>query len=64
MIVRIKIPMEQIEYSALLDAAASELRDPVSQARFFIREELTRRGLLTQQDAPVIPPANEQQVTA
>jgi hypothetical protein len=46
MIARLKIPLEQKEYSALLELGAQELRDPVNQARFIIRRELERAGLL------------------
>lgn len=52
MIVRIKIPLEQSEYNALTISAISDLRDPVSQVRLFVREELKRRGLLFEQTKP------------
>lgn len=43
---RLKIPFEQREYSALMEAASADLRDVESQVRFFVREALERRGLL------------------
>ena len=46
-VTRIKIPLEQAEYSALLKAALSEMRNPADQARFILRQELERRGLLS-----------------
>lgn len=61
---KIAIFLKEPDFDALRTLAESEYRDPRAQAALIIREELTRRGLLTQQDAPVIPPANEQQVTA
>jgi hypothetical protein len=45
-ITRLKLPLEQVEYSALLKAAGDELRNPVDQVRFILRNELERRGLL------------------
>jgi hypothetical protein len=46
MITRLKLPLEQAEYTALLKVAGDELRNPVDQARFILRRELERRGLL------------------
>ena len=46
MVVRLKLTLEQPEYSALLKVATEELRNPVDQARFIIRMELERRGLI------------------
>jgi hypothetical protein len=43
---RLKLTLEQPEYSALLKVATDELRNPVDQARFIIRKDLERRGLL------------------
>ncbi len=43
---RLKIPLEEIEYAALVRVAMIELRGPTDQARMFIREGLERRGLL------------------
>lgn len=45
-VARIKIALDQEEYSALLDAGENDLRNAESQARFFIRKELERRGFL------------------
>jgi len=46
MITRLKLTLEQAEYSALLKAASCELRNPADEARFILRAELMRRGLL------------------
>jgi hypothetical protein len=45
-VTRLKLPLEQAEYTALLEAAEKELRNPADQARFILRPELERRGLL------------------
>jgi hypothetical protein len=44
-VTRLKLPLEQAEYSALLILAGSELRNPTDQARIILRDELVRRGL-------------------
>lgn len=44
--VRIKLLLEQPEYQALLKLSEQELRNPVEQTRFILRQELARRGLL------------------
>lgn len=46
MVNRVKLILEQDEYSALLKAAVSELRNPADQARHILRLDLARRGLL------------------
>jgi hypothetical protein len=51
MINRIKLTLEQPEYSALLEASLQELRNPADQARYIIRQELERRGLLPEATA-------------
>jgi hypothetical protein len=43
---RVKLVLEQDEYSALLAVARSELRNPADQARHILRQDLMRRGLL------------------
>jgi hypothetical protein len=43
----LKLPLEQSEYSALLKSAENELRSVSGQGRFILRQELTRRGLLS-----------------
>jgi hypothetical protein len=48
---RVKLVLEQDEYSALLKVAVSELRNPADQIRHILRQDLTRRGLLPS-DAP------------
>jgi hypothetical protein len=45
-VTRLKLPLEQAEYTALLKMAGDELRNPIDQARFILRQELERRGLL------------------
>jgi hypothetical protein len=53
---RVKLILEQDEYSALLKVATSELRNPADQARHILRQDLARRGLLpadaSQTEAP------------
>lgn len=53
MVNRIKLTLEQPEYSALLKLATSELRAPDDQARYMVRQELERRGLLRDNKQPV-----------
>jgi hypothetical protein len=43
---RLRLILSQREYTALLEAAESALRTPESEARFIIRRELERLGLL------------------
>jgi hypothetical protein len=45
-VTRLKFPLEQAEYSALLKMAGDELRNPIDQAHFLLRQEFERRGLL------------------
>lgn len=45
-VTRLKLPLEQAEYSALLRVAGDELRNPIDQARFILRKELERLGFL------------------
>lgn len=47
MIRRVVLALEQSEYSALLKLAVEELRNPPDQAHHILRQELSRRGLLT-----------------
>ncbi len=63
MIVRLKIPLEQQEYSALLETAKSEMRDPVNQIRFIVLRELHNRGLLIEkndQSTQIIQDCNDE----
>ena len=46
---RITLTLEIPEKNALIALAAKELRDPRYQATLIIRDELTRRGLLPQE---------------
>jgi len=54
MLNRLKILLEQPEYSALIQLAVKELRTPADQARLIVRLDLIQRGLL---------PENENQPT-
>ena len=55
MVVRLKIVLEQAEYSALFKMAMAELRNPPDQTRFILRSELERRGFLTMETAMKSP---------
>ena len=46
MVVRLRIALEQEEYSALLKLALAEERNPEGQLRFILRTELHNRGFL------------------
>ncbi len=46
MLNRLKILLEQPEYSALIHLAEKELRTPADQARLIVRLDLIQRGLL------------------
>jgi hypothetical protein len=46
MINRIRIILEQPEYSALIQLSALEIRTPADQVVVIVRNELIRRGLL------------------
>lgn len=46
MINRLKILLNQPEYTALLKLAEQELRNPADQARLLVRLELIRLGLI------------------
>lgn len=48
-VVRLKIPLSKEENEALTSAALADLRGPVDQARYILREDLIRRGLLDPQ---------------
>jgi hypothetical protein len=48
MVVRMKLVIEQDEYSALLRLALAELRNPESQVHFILRKELKRKRLITE----------------
>jgi hypothetical protein len=53
MVVRLRIVLEQEEYSALLRLAISEERNPEGQLRFILRTVLHNRGLL------ILPPESD-----
>jgi len=46
MLNRLKILLEQPEYSALIHLAEKELRTPADQVRLIVRLDLIKRGLL------------------
>ena len=48
----IHITLSPDEREALVKLALAELRVPRDQVRYVIRQELTRRGLLTEGDGP------------
>jgi len=50
MLNRLKILLEQPEYSALIHLAEKELRTPADQARLIVRLDLIRRGLLPEDE--------------
>ena len=50
MLNRLKILLEQPEYSALIHLAEKELRTPADQARLIVRLDLIRRGLLSEDE--------------
>jgi len=50
MLNRLKILLEQPEYSALIHLAEQELRTPADQARLIVRLDLIRRGLLPEDE--------------
>jgi hypothetical protein len=52
MLNRLKILLEQPEYSALIHLAEQELRTPADQARLIVRLDLIRRGLLLASASP------------
>ena len=52
MLQRLTINLSAPEQQALEKIAATELRDLREQARFILRQELTRRGLLS--DSPLV----------
>ncbi len=52
---RLMVTLEQREADALAHLAALELRDPREEARFLVRQELIRLGLLKQEVNPSRP---------
>jgi len=56
MLNRLKILLEQPEYSALIHLAEQELRTPADQARLIVRLDLIRRGLLLALESPSTEP--------
>jgi hypothetical protein len=55
MINRIRIILEQPEYSALIQLSAQEIRTPADQVVVIVRDELIRRGLLPADKLPYGP---------
>lgn len=60
MLQRLTIHLSPLEQQALQAVAARELRDLSGQARFILRQELERRGLLTAESEAARRPAEEQ----
>jgi len=60
MITRLKLTLEQAEYTALLKAAVAELRNPADQARYILRLELSRLGLLASEEFTDMQPCEQQ----
>ena len=58
MINRIRIILEQPEYSALIQLSAQEIRTPADQIIVIVRNELIRRGLLLAGKLPFGPNLN------
>lgn len=56
MLNRLKILLEQPEYSALIHLAEKELRTPADQVRLIVRLDLIRRGLLPEDENKSTPP--------
>jgi hypothetical protein len=42
-VTRLKLPLDEVEYSALLEIAGIELRNPTDQAHMILRREFERR---------------------
>ncbi len=47
---RVTITLQEDERNALVELAVLELRDPREQAKFILRQELIRRGLLKSEE--------------
>ena len=65
MVKQVTITLEQPEYSALLQVAIADLRDPPDQLRHILRTDLERRGLwppVDQPDAALAEQRNQTQV--
>lgn len=57
MVTRVTVTLEQPEYTALLEVAGKELRNPADQLRYILREELAQRKLLPHVDLAEHPEA-------
>jgi hypothetical protein len=55
---RISVPLDKAELTALATMAATDCRHPREQMRFLLREEARRRGLLAANPAKVAHQAN------
>lgn len=55
MINRLRIILEQPEYSALIKLSGQEVRSPADQVVVIVRNELVRRGLLPADKLPYGP---------
>jgi len=58
MINRLRIILEQPEYSALITLSGQEVRNPEDQVVVIVRNELIRRGLLPSEKLPYGPDVN------
>lgn len=61
MINRVVVALPQPEYSALLQVARDELRNPSDQLRVILRKELERHGLLPAEQSQESEVENEPQ---
>jgi hypothetical protein len=53
MTTKLSIRLNENEFSSLYQLARAELRAPSEQARYMLRVELARRGLLPEPEQPV-----------
>lgn len=54
--VRLRLALDDDEYAALLQLATQELRGPIEEVRFILRQEFKRRGLLLDEPDDQIMP--------
>lgn len=62
-IARIKLVITQAEYRALLAAASQSLRTPEAEARFILRREFERAGLLEREKGSSLSLSDGRQVS-
>lgn len=56
MVNRLTVTLEQPEYSALLQLAVRDLRDPQDQLRYILRQVLLANGMLPDEYRPATIP--------